>query len=701
MLRIKLSEGSGQETAQREQEIFSESFLLKRPLLQAITHNGQRPVLLIDEIDRCVSGDTLVATTTGLKLAREVAAGDQVLSFDPSTFRPTTSLVEKVIERETSEVLRVMVGGRALDVTPEHKFARFNDHGFEIVRGDQLRRGDRLPLRKYLEGVGKPELDLSIPDEILKLSRSGKRYLYQAYGASGLTYRELGQKAGISTSHLSNVLGPISTRDSLRAEALSRLCTALGVSFPEVCGRFVRGLRVVVGTALFELFGYIVADGCFTSSRLTIADKDRRNLEIYANKFVQALGARPVIRRGPHRNFELSYWSLPLGRFLQKVLGEGIARSRDRRVPSFVFCLPTEMRAGFLRGYFDGEGWVSDHQVAVSSASLPLLIGIQHLLSSLGIDGQISIVRANPKGFGRGPYYTLSISDVPAFLRKIGFCSLAKRRAAEGIRSPGFRKTETLPRFLVTPILEHIRTNVVLHTIRHHQTVYDVLSGRIRPNADSLWRISEAVDSPGLRLLLDGRIVLGEVSSVERISRSQTVYDLVLNGQPYFVANQVVTHNCDEEFEAFLLEVLSDFQVTIPELGTIRATHRPYVILTSNRFRDLSDALRRRCLYLWIDYPTFEKELRIVRTKVPDMNERLAAQVCRFMQETRRLHLAKVPGIAETLDWALALTSLHQDALDPEIVRETLGCLFKDVDDLTQVKAEALPGLLAAASQSK
>ncbi len=208
------------------------------------------------------------------------------------------------------------------------------------------------------------------------------------------------------------------------------------------------------------------------------------------------------------------------------------------------------------------------------------------------------------------------------------------------------------------------------------------------------------------------RIKLSEGSGQETAQREQEIFsESFLLKRPLL---QAITHNgkrpvllvdevdrSDEEFESFLLEVLSDFQVTIPELGTIRATHRPYVILTSNRFRDLSDALRRRCLYLWIDYPTFEKELRIVRTKVPDMNERLAAQVCRFMQETRRLHLAKVPGIAETLDWALALTSLHQDALDPEIVRETLGCLFKDVDDLTQVKAEALPGLLAAASQSK
>lgn len=206
------------------------------------------------------------------------------------------------------------------------------------------------------------------------------------------------------------------------------------------------------------------------------------------------------------------------------------------------------------------------------------------------------------------------------------------------------------------------------------------------------------------------RIKLSEGSGRETAQREQEIFS-----EPFLLKRpllQAITHNgnrpvllideidrSDEEFESFLLEVLSDFQVTIPELGTIRATHRPYVILTSNRFRDLSDALRRRCLYLWIDYPTFDKELRIVQTKVPGINERLAAQICRFMQEARRLHLAKVPGIAETLDWALALVSLHRDALDPKVVWETLGCLFKDVEDLTKVKTDALPGLLAASSK--
>ena len=144
----------------------------------------------------------------------------------------------------------------------------------------------------------------------------------------------------------------------------------------------------------------------------------------------------------------------------------------------------------------------------------------------------------------------------------------------------------------------------------------------------------------------------------------------------------------DEEFEAFMLEVFSDWQVTIPEIGTIKATHPPHVILTSNRTRELSDALRRRCLYLWIDYPPYDKEIAIVQRKVPGIDARLAREVARFMESLRKVRLAKVPGVAETLDWATALSNLHADHLDETLVNETLGCVLKDADDMKRFRAE-------------
>ena len=144
----------------------------------------------------------------------------------------------------------------------------------------------------------------------------------------------------------------------------------------------------------------------------------------------------------------------------------------------------------------------------------------------------------------------------------------------------------------------------------------------------------------------------------------------------------------DEEFEAFMLEVFSEWQVTIPEIGTIKATHPPHVILTSNRTRELSDALRRRCLYLWIDYPAPDKEIRIIARKVPGINGRLTREVAKFMETLRQVRLAKVPGVAETLDWAQALASLHADHIDEALVNETLGCVLKDADDVKRFKRE-------------
>jgi MoxR-like ATPase len=150
----------------------------------------------------------------------------------------------------------------------------------------------------------------------------------------------------------------------------------------------------------------------------------------------------------------------------------------------------------------------------------------------------------------------------------------------------------------------------------------------------------------------------------------------------------------DDEWESFLLEVLSDWQVTIPEIGTIKAQHIPYVVLTSNRTRELGDALRRRCLYLWIDYPIFDKELAIVRRKVPGVNGQLAEQIAAFMQFVRRTKLEKTPGLAETLDWSAALIALHRDHLDRDAVEQTLGVLFKQRDDAELMRTQWLDHLL-------
>lgn len=150
----------------------------------------------------------------------------------------------------------------------------------------------------------------------------------------------------------------------------------------------------------------------------------------------------------------------------------------------------------------------------------------------------------------------------------------------------------------------------------------------------------------------------------------------------------------DEEFEAFLLELLSDFQISIPEMGTIKASHKPVVVLTSNRTRELSDALKRRCLYHWIDYPSFEKELAIVRKKYPDLNKSIAELLVRFVEYVRTMKLYKSPGIAETLDWAQSMLVLHAEVLEEELINKTLGTILKSEGDIQAVRSNGIETIL-------
>ena len=165
------------------------------------------------------------------------------------------------------------------------------------------------------------------------------------------------------------------------------------------------------------------------------------------------------------------------------------------------------------------------------------------------------------------------------------------------------------------------------------------------------------------------------------------------NASPVLLVDEI--DRSDEAFEAFLLELLSDFQISVPELGSIRATHRPLVVLTSNRTRELSDALKRRCLYHWIDYPSLEKETRIVSTRLPQIDTALSAPAVRWVQALRRMELMKPPGVAETLDFVEALSVLGKRQLDREAAEETLGCVSKSVEDIEKIKAEGIEKILA------
>ena len=196
-------------------------------------------------------------------------------------------------------------------------------------------------------------------------------------------------------------------------------------------------------------------------------------------------------------------------------------------------------------------------------------------------------------------------------------------------------------------------------------------------------------DPAELETIIFGREYLLERPLLRAITRRE--------GPPVLLVDEV--DRADDGFEAFLLEVLSDFQVTIPELGTISAEHTPYVVLTSNRTREIGDALRRRCLYLYIEHPSLEKEIRILRAKVPEASSRLAEQIARFVQTLRGRALTKRPGVAESIDWAQALVRLHRDQLDAETVEQTLGCLLKDHHDLHTLRQEEIGALVGETSE--
>jgi MoxR-like ATPase len=177
-----------------------------------------------------------------------------------------------------------------------------------------------------------------------------------------------------------------------------------------------------------------------------------------------------------------------------------------------------------------------------------------------------------------------------------------------------------------------------------------------------------------------------QIFSDEFLLRRPLLEAIVQDASPVLLIDEV--DRADEAFEAFLLEILAEWQVTIPEVGTIRARHLPHVILTSNRTRELSDALRRRCLFFWIPYPSLDEEIAILHARIPGLSERLAGQIARAVQVLRTLPLQKTPGVAETLDWTQALLHLHRDHLDWEGLQQTLGCLLKVREDQSALESQ-------------
>jgi len=198
-----------------------------------------------------------------------------------------------------------------------------------------------------------------------------------------------------------------------------------------------------------------------------------------------------------------------------------------------------------------------------------------------------------------------------------------------------------------------------------------------------------------IRAAQEGTVVEAELYGPEYLIRRPLLEAVECEEDVVLLIDEI--DRADEEFEAFLLEVLSDFQITIPELGTVTAKRKPHAILTSNRTRELHDALKRRCLFHWIGHPSLQREIEIVQLRVPGVPERLAAEAAAFVRGLRGLDLAKPPGVAETIDWTRALAALGKDELDAATVEATLGSVLKYHEDVEAVRDETLQGLLAEA----
>ena len=247
----------------------------------------------------------------------------------------------------------------------------------------------------------------------------------------------------------------------------------------------------------------------------------------------------------------------------------------------------------------------------------------------------------------------------------------------------GVGKTEiarTLAKGLDTQLIrlqcyEGLDVNHALYEWNHSRQLLEI---RLMEANDSPDRQSAATDLFSERFLIKRPLLQAIDESLEK--------------SPVLLIDEL--DRADEEFEGFLLELLADFQITIPELGTYRAVHPPIVIITSNRTREIHDALKRRCLYYWIDYPDYQKELQIVTTRIPDAPRQLAQQVTGFIQELRETELYKIPGVSETLDWTAALMALNQDRLDPQVIDDTLGIMLKYQDDIEMVRGEPVKAML-------
>lgn len=589
------------EKKELEREIFSEKYLLKRPLLRALLHEGPRPaVLLIDEIDRCLTGDTLVNTCKGLKRISDINVGDYIITFDPKNLKMVLGKVKKKIKLRSKDIIRIFAGGRIISTTPNHRFLVFSPKlGIKILKASELKVGDYLLIYKEIK---------------IDKSKSNFRVNY-----------------GIR---------------SLRRE-------------------------------FYETLGYMLFNGIVDQDKLIIVSDDYDSIKHYSKKLYKILGSDTNVLKYSNGKWILEFKSHKLFKLIKENTNL-FKDEKERSIPDFIYYLPEYKRIAFLRGIFEARGYMCKDYVVIDSSSDQLLIGIQMLLSSLGIDSYICKYDVE-KFHG---IYVLFVFEIKTFLKKLNLSSLVRERLLKEIVNEKLVKKQT------NQILIENLDGGVMNELDNRYIDYKALANEIRRESSSLNELKECIDIKRLAKL---NMSIGKVTKIERVKDEVDVYDITIDGRsPYFVANQIITHNSDEEFEGFLLEFLAEYQITIPEIGTVKANRNPVVIITSNRTREIGDGLRRRCLYLYVPYPPLEKEIKILKMKVKGLSDVLVKQVVDFANRIRdRDDIVKKPGVAETIDWARALLAIKAEKLDKQSVSLTLPALLKSHEDISRIDVDA------------
>ncbi|MBD3194549.1 MAG: AAA domain-containing protein [Candidatus Lokiarchaeota archaeon] len=650
---------SGRES---KENIYSLKYFNRGKLLEAVLSKVPN-ILLIDEFDKCLTENTYIQTTSGICKIKDINIGDKVISFSPENFETTISKVIKKRELKTKSYNKIFVGGKIINATDNHRFIVYDKNGnITEKKSKELEIGDYIPVYNNIISESNFNNDdiYKISENRYKISKIGREKINQRRKELKYLWEDLSKKVGLSVSYLKAIIN--GNRKSLRKKYLDRLCNILKIERDEIIKDKEINDEIIELKDFWEIVGYMTGDGSISINETTykwsfdLADKDVNLLTNYKDKINKVFNIKGSIYERKNVNgYSYKVGNKFLIKYLKKIFPNHLVYSKNRSIEKWVFQLENKNICSFLKGFFDAEGSVGNHFIHCASSSEDLIIGIQMLLTKIGITANIYPQKSN--GFNKGSYYQLIIPNTDKFKKYINFNSIEKRKKLEKLKYYHTR-THIYPQNIIKPILNDIKENNSISNMEYGQAIYDILSERTRPTFFSINKISESFKNKELQALINQRIALGKVTKILKINEQSKVYDLTINSDPFFIGNQIVTHNSDEELEYFLLEFLDERSITIPEFETIHANSDIYTFLTSNKVRTFSEPTQRRYLYFYIDYPDEETEMRIIQANIERPSESLIRQVVELVHILRDMDLEKVPSPTEAIEFTKKMLSI-------------------------------------------